>query len=64
MPESIESSRIVSHKARMSGKFDSRKDLQTKKFERKPQIFLKLSREPFEAKSKCVKKHDSAIYIF
>ena len=27
----------------MSGEFDSRKDLQTKKFERRPQIFLKLS---------------------
>ena len=26
----------------MSGEFDSRKDLQTKKFERRPQIFLKL----------------------
>ena len=43
MPESIESSRFVSHRARMSGEFDSRKDLQTKKFERRPQIFLKLS---------------------
>ena len=27
----------------MSEEFDSRKDLQTKKFERKPQMFLKLS---------------------
>ena len=27
----------------MSGEFDSRKDLQTKKFERRPQMFLKLS---------------------
>ena len=27
----------------MSGEFDSRKDLQTKKIERRPQIFLKLS---------------------
>ena len=27
----------------MSGEFDSRKDLQTKKFGRRPQMFLKLS---------------------
>ena len=26
MPESIESSKLVSHRARMSGEFDSRKD--------------------------------------
>ena len=36
MPESIESSRFVSHRARMSGQFDSRKDLQSTKFEWRP----------------------------
>ena len=41
--ESIEPSRFVSHRARMSGQFDSRKDLQSKKIEQKPQIFQKLS---------------------
>ena len=43
MPESIESSRFVSCRARMSGEFDSRKDLQSKKLERRPQIFVQLS---------------------
>ena len=43
MPESIESSRFVSHRARMSGEFDSRKDSQSTKFEQRPQIFVKLS---------------------
>ena len=32
LPESIESSRFVSHRARMSGEFDSRKDSQSAKF--------------------------------
>ena len=41
--ESIESSRFVSHRERMSGEFDSRKDSQSKKFEQRPQIFVKLS---------------------
>ena len=39
--ESIESSRFVSHRERMSGEFDSRKDSQSKKFEQKAQIFVK-----------------------
>ena len=43
MSESIESSTFVSHRARMSGELDSRKDLQEKKVEQRPQIFLKLS---------------------
>ena len=43
LPESIESSRFVSHRARMSGEFDSRKDSQSTKFEQRPQIFIKLS---------------------
>ena len=36
LPESIESSRFVSHRARMSGEFDSRKASQSTKFEQKP----------------------------
>ena len=43
LPESIESSRFASHRARMSGEFDSRKDSQSTKFERRPRIFVKLS---------------------
>ena len=43
LPESVESSRFVSHRARMSGEFDSRKDSQPTKFEQRPQIFIKLS---------------------
>ena len=43
MPESIESSWFVSHRVRMSGEFDSRKDSQSTKFEQRPRIFVKLS---------------------
>ena len=43
MPESIQSSRFVSHRARTSGEFDSRKDSQSTNFEQRPQIFVKLS---------------------
>ena len=43
MSESVESSRFVSCRARMSGEFDSRKDLQSTKFEQRPQIFAKLT---------------------
>ena len=43
LPQSVESSKLVSHRSRMSADFDSRKDSQSIKFERRPQIFLKLS---------------------
>ena len=43
MPESIESSRFVTNRARMSGEFDSRIDSQSTKFEQRPQIFVKLN---------------------
>ena len=43
LPESIESSRFFSCRARMSGEFDSTKDSQSTKFQRKPQMFVKLS---------------------
>ena len=39
----MELSRFVSHRVRMSGEFDSRKDSQSTKFERRPQIFVELS---------------------
>ena len=42
MPESIESSWFVSHRAKMSGELDSRKDSQSTKFEQRPWIFMKL----------------------
>ena len=43
LPESIQSSRFVSHRAKMSGEFDSRKDSHPAKFERRSRIFGKLS---------------------
>ena len=43
LPKSSLSSRFVSHRARRSGKFDSRKDLQSTKFKQRPRIFVKLS---------------------
>ena len=43
MPESIESSKFGSHRARVSGEFDSRKDSYSTKLEQMPQIFVKLS---------------------
>ena len=39
----MKSSKFVSHRARMSGELDSRKDLRSAKFERSPQLFLRLS---------------------
>ena len=39
----FESSRFVSHRGRMSGEFDLRKDSKSKKFERRARIFIKLS---------------------
>ena len=41
--ESIQQSRFVSHRARMSGEFDSRKDSQLTSLEGRPQIFVKLN---------------------
>ena len=41
--ESFESFKFVSHTARMSREFDLRKDLHSKKFECRPQRFVKLS---------------------
>ena len=42
LPESIESSKIVSHRAQMSEELDSRKDSHSTRFKRRPQIFVKL----------------------
>ena len=42
MLESIESLRFVSHRARISGEFDLRKDSQSTKFERRPELLVKL----------------------
>ena len=41
LPESIEPSTFVSHKAKMLGQFNSRKDLLLL-FKRRPRIFVKL----------------------
>ena len=43
MPVSIEPSKLVSHRAWMSGELDSREDSQSAKLEWKPQKFIMLS---------------------
>ena len=43
LPESIEPYKFVSHRARMSGEFDSSKDAHSTKLEWRPQIFVKVS---------------------
>ena len=51
LPESIESSKFVPYRARISEEFDSRKDSQSTKFEGRSQIFVKLSfRELYDLK--------------
>ena len=41
--ESIESSKFFSHRARMSGEFDSKKDSHSTKFKGRPRNLVKLS---------------------
>ena len=43
LPESIEPSNLVSHRARMSRKFDSRKDSDSTNFEKRSKISGKLT---------------------
>ena len=43
MPKPIESSKFVSHRGIILGKFDSKKDLHLAKFEQRPRIFVKLN---------------------
>ena len=47
LPQSIESSKFVLHRARISGESDSRKDSHSTKFKRRPKIFIKLSFREF-----------------
>ena len=42
LPEFIESSKFVSHRARLSGEFVSKKDSHSTKLEPRPVIFVKL----------------------
>ena len=52
-------------KARMSGEFDSRKDLQSIKFEQRPQIFVKLSfRELCDSKLSDLHAFDNMAIIY
>ena len=54
----------VSHRARMSGEFDSRKNLQSTKFKRRPQIFVKLSfRELHDSKLSGLQAFDNMAII-
>ena len=65
MPESIESFKFVSDRARMSGKFDSRKDLHSTNFEGRPQIFVKLSfRELCDSKLSGLHPFDNMAIIY
>ena len=51
MPESIESSKFASHKAKLVGDFDSRKDSHSTKFDQITRIFAKPSfRESCDSK--------------
>ena len=60
MLESIESSRFVSYRARMSGEFGSRKDSQSTKFKQRTRIFVKLSfRELCDSKLYALDPFDS-----
>ena len=64
LPESIEWSTFAYNRARMSGEFDSKKDSQWTKFERKPQIFAKLSfRELWDSKSSDLHTFDNMAII-
>ena len=64
MPEPIESSRFVSHRARMAGEFDSRKDSQSKKVERRPRILVKPSfRELCDSKLSSLHPFDNMAII-
>ena len=40
--QSLESSKFLSHRSRISGELDSMKDLHSTKFERKPQILVRI----------------------
>ena len=63
MPESIESSRFVSHRVIMLGEFDSRKDSHSTKLKRS-QIFVKLSfRELHGSKSSGLHPFDNMAII-
>ena len=40
--QSLESSKFLSHRSRISGELDSMKDLRSAKFERKPQMLVRI----------------------
>ena len=64
MPESIDSSKFASHRARMSGEFDSRKDSHLTKFEQMPLIFVKQSyRESCDSKLSGLHPSDNMVII-
>ena len=55
---------FVSHRLRMSGEFNSRKDSQSLKFERMPQVFVKLSfRELCHSKLSGLHPFDNVVII-
>ena len=65
MAESIESSKSVPHKARMSGEFHPRKDSHSTKFDERPPIFVKLSfREMCDSKLSGLHPFDNMAIIY
>ena len=64
LPESIKSSKFDSHRARMSGEFDSRKYSHSTKLEQRPWIFVKLSfRELYGSKLSGLHPLDNMVII-
>ena len=60
----MESSKFVSHRARMLGQFDSRRDLNSTKFERGARIFVKISsRDLHDSKSSGLHPFDNMVVI-
>ena len=63
-PESIESSKFLSHRARMSGGCYSRKDSHSRKIGQRPQIFIKVSfRELGDSKLSALHPFDNMAII-
>ena len=64
MPESTETFEFVSHRARISGVFDSREDSQSTKFKQRHQILVKLTfRELCDSKLSSLHPFDNMVSL-
>ena len=64
MPESTDSFKFFSHRTRMLGDYDSRKDSRSRKFEHRPQLFIKpIFRELYDSKLSGLNAFDSMAII-